>query len=201
MLKNNKYRDELESILLKEFVPAGHQITKNIEIDSTPESSKYNAVTFSLDDQSVIFRKGKVTADRPGAFLTVWQRPASINTIISTDNKPIPFQHKQLDYLFVQVEEHSNSTSIEKSIKTSKSGMFIFPVSLLVKKGIVSSQTSKGKMGFRVFPPWSQDRGVTGTKIFSASGKKTQRWQLPYFVEIIDDSIDSQQLNKIFDHK
>ncbi|WP_392339283.1 MepB family protein [Moritella marina] len=61
----------------------------------------------------------------------------------------------------------------------------------------MSSEQSKGKTGFRVFPPWSQDRGVTGTKVFSESGKKTQRWQFPYFVEIDDGLIDPKKLNEI----
>lgn len=198
MLESKSYCEELESLLIEEFVPAGYKITKNVELGSIPESSKYKALTFSLNDQDIIYRKGKVTADRPGAFLAIWQRPhpSSIDS-----NKPIPFKHKELDYLFVQVEEYSNATNNAKPIKNLKSGMFIFPVSLLIKKDIVSSEKSKGKTGFRVFPPWSQDRGVVGTKIFSESGKKTQRWQLPYFVGIDNGLIDSRQLNKIFDNK
>ena len=72
---NKIYRDELESLLVKVFVPAGYQITKKVELDSVPESSKYEALNFSLNDRSIVYRKGKVTSDRPGAFLTVWQRP------------------------------------------------------------------------------------------------------------------------------
>lgn len=194
MLESNTYRDELESLLMTGFVPAGYAITKNIELDPIPESAKYKALTFSLDDQGIIYRKGKVTADRPGAFLAIWQRPSSSR---ADSHKPIPFKHKELDYLFVQVEAHSNVTSAEESMGKPKSGMFIFPVAVLVKKGIVSSEQSKGKTGFRVFPPWSQDRGVTGTKVFSESGKKTQRWQFPYFVEIDDGLIDPKKLNEI----
>ena len=188
------YRNEFDLLLSKAFFPAGYEITKSLELDEIPESAKYEGLVFSINDKSIVFRKGNVTSDRPGAFLAIWKRPSS-----NKENKPIPLQPVDLDYLFVQVEEHSNITNIDKSINNPKSGMFIFPVSLLVKKGIVSSETSKGKTGFRVFPPWSQDRGIAGTQVFSESGKKTQRWQLPYFVEINDGSIDSQQLNKILD--
>ncbi len=198
MLESKSYCEELESLLIKGFVPAGYKITKNVKLDPVPESFKYKALTFSLNDQHIIYRKGKVTADRPGAFLAIWQRPLPSST---ASNKPIPFKHKELDYLFVQVEEHSNAISNSESINNLKSGIFIFPVSLLIKKGIVSSEKSKGKTGFRVFPPWSQDRGVVGTKIFSESGKETQRWQLPYFLRIENGLIDSRQLNKIFDNK
>ena len=193
-MESINYRNKLDLLLSKAFIPAGYEITKRLELDEIPESSKYEGLVFSIKGKSIVFRKGKVTPDRPGAFLAIWKRPSS-----DKENKPIPLESNELDYLFVQVEEHSNITSSDKSINNPKSGMFIFPVSLMVKKGIVSSETSKGKTGFRVFPPWSQDRGVVGTKVFSDSGKKTQRWQLPYFVEINDGSIDSKQLNKLLD--
>lgn len=190
---NKNYRDELESLLVNVFVPAGYQITKKVELDSVPETSKYEALNFSLNDKSIVYRKGKVTSDRPGAFLAVWQRPHSLDV---TGNKPIPLTPNELDYLFIQVESHSNIS--EELEQRSKYGMFIFPISLLIAKGIVSSVKNKGKTGFRVFPPWSQDRGISGTKVFSESGKKTQRWQIPFFVEIDENGlIDPYELNKL----
>ena len=199
MLKNKKYRNELESLLIKNFIPNGYKITKSIELDVVPESAKYDALFFALNNQKIVYRNGKVTPDRPGAFLTVWQRPSS-STMNS--NKPIPLNSNELDYLFVKVQEHSNVTSDEELIKNSKYGLFIFPVSLLIEKNIVSSIKNRGKTGFRVFPPWSQDRGSVRTNVFSESGKKTQRWQIPYFLEVSNDNlIDSCELNKIFRHK
>jgi len=183
-LNVKNYRDEVESLLRKYFSPLGYKITKAVELDSVPENSKYEALIFSLNERRIVYRKGNVTPDRPGAFLSVWQRP-----VLETDNgnKPIPLKSDELDYLFIQVEDESDR------------GLFIFPVATLKEKGIVSSATKKGKTGFRVFPPWSQDRGVVGTKVFSESGKKTQRWQLPYFIEIAEDgSIDAGELTKIF---
>jgi hypothetical protein len=152
-------------------------------------SAKYDGVTFSVAEQKIIYRKAKVTPDRPGAFLAIWQRPPLATT---TNNKPIAFAAEQLDYLFVLVTSHVNESFSEMNsgsdnkalFNSAQRGMFIFPVALLLEKGIVASSKSKGKTGFRVFPPWSQNRGVDGTKVFSASGKKTQRWQLPYFVAI-----------------
>jgi len=198
-LKNKNYSDELKSFLITNFLPSGHKITKNIKLDTVPESSKYEALIFGLDDKNIFFRKGKVTPDRPGAYLAVWQRPSSPTM---NGNKPIPFRYNELDYLFVKVQEHSNVTSAEGSMKNPNYGMFIFPVSLLIEKGIVSSIKNKGKTGFRVFPPWSQDRGVVGTNVFSESGKKTQRWQLPYFLEIDENGlIDPYELNNVLSHK
>ncbi|MCJ8325095.1 MAG: MepB family protein [Rhizobiales bacterium] len=196
-MKNN-YSCELETLLIREFIPADYKFTKNIELDPVPESSKYAALVFDLNGQNIIFRKGKVTPDRPGAFLAVWRRPAITATNV---DKPIPLKSDELDYLFVQVQQHSKAASNEGSINKPKHGMFIFPITLLVEKGIVSSGKNKGKTGFRVFPPWSQDRGDVGTKVFSESGKKAQRWQLPYFLEIDENGkIDPGDLNKLFSH-
>ena len=194
---NENYRNKLESLLVKMFVPAGYQITKKVELDPIPESSKYEALNFSINDMSIVYRKGKVTSDRPGAFLAVWKRPTSEDV---NGNKPIPLTSSELDYLFIQVESHSNI--LEELEPRTKCGMFIFPVSLLIEKGIVSSLKSKGKTGFRVFPPWSEDRGIVGTKVFSESGKKTKRWQIPFFLEIDENGlIDSCELNKLLNYK
>ncbi len=180
---NKNYRDELEFLLIKEFVPSGYQITQKVTLDPTPESAKYEGLNFHLNGRSIVYRKGKVTSDRPGAFLAVWQRPSED----SNNNKPIPLTSDDLDYLFIQVESHSNI--VEGLEHSTKYGMFIFPVSLLVEKGILASVKSKGKTGFRVFPPWSEDRGGVGTQLFSESGKKTQHWQIPFFVDIDENGL------------
>jgi len=198
-LESKNYRDEFESFLMKGFIPAGYKITKPVELGPVPESSKYEALVFSLDKKNIVYRKGKVTPDRPGAFLAVWQRPPSDNY---DGNKPIPLKSDALDYLFIFVEKHCSAITNEALVNKQKHGMFIFPVSLLIENGIVSSTKNKGKTGFRVFPPWSDNRGIAGTKIFSDSGKKTQRWQLPYFIEINDDGlIDLCKLNNILRNK
>jgi len=182
-LNVKNYRDEVESLLRKYFSPVGYKITKAVELDAVPENSKYEALIFSLNERRIVYRKGNLTPDRPGAFLSIWQRPVIEAT---NGNKPIPLKSEQLDHLFIQVESESER------------GLFIFPVAILKEKGIVVSSTKKGKTGFRVFPPWSQDRGAVGTKVFSESGKKTQRWQLPYFIEMANDgSIDACEIKKI----
>ena len=199
LLENENYPDKFTNFVDNVFVAAGYTLTRDIALDAVPESAKYHALVFSINDQAIVYRKAKVTVDRPGAFLAIWQRPSAPNI---TSNKPIPLKVQDLDYLFVQVQDHSPVNPSEKSALQPQRGLFIFPVSLLVKKGIISADASKGKTGFRVFPPWSEDRGVVGTKIFSASGKKTQQWQLPYFVEIDDQGLmDVCVLTKIFDHK
>jgi hypothetical protein len=125
-----------------------------------------------MEKQNIFYREAKVTPDRPGAFLTLWQRPCSSKE----SNKPIPFKSNQLDYLFVKVQESES--------ENARFGVFIFPAFILSQMKILSTEKVKGKTAFRVFPPWSKDRGNKGTKVFSESAKKTQKWQLPFFVEM-----------------
>lgn len=221
-MNRKSYLDDLTKLITTGFIPAGYRITQSIEVDPVPENANYSALTFGLNEHNIVFRKAKVTPDRPGAFLAIWQRPSpdhitnasnkESSANIESDNtknstKPIPLTGTQLDYLFIQVHSHPvNSASPGKStdnpdaqlVNKLEHGIFIFPVSLLIKKGIICGDKSKGKNGFRVFPPWSQDRGNVGTQVFSDSGKKTQRWQLPYFVSIDENGvIDSDKLKTL----
>lgn len=56
-------------------------------------------------------------------------------------------------------------------------GQFIFPKSVLVKQGILTSGRKEGKRAMRVYPPWD-----TTT---SPQAKKIQKWQLEYFFECV----------------
>lgn len=182
-----KQRDELTFML--NAIPE-LQNPSPIQIDPIPENSKYCAMSFSIRDDDIIYRKGKVTPDRPGAFLTLWQRPDKT----STCNKPIALKSNQLDFLMIEVSE------IQK--ETPRSGIFLFPKKILINKKILSANGNRGKTAFRVFPPWSSDRGHIGMKVFSDSGKKTQKWQLPFFVEITPgQNNDQSSLARILNHE
>lgn len=183
---NQNYREALALFIAKQFIPLGYKITKKVALDPVLESSAYKGLTLALNDKNIVYRKGKMTPDRPGAFLALWQRPSILQ---GDNNKPTPLTSHELDYLFIHVEGDVDVMNNNLGTNQCSAGMFIFPVSLLIEKGIVASHKNKGKTGFRVFPPWSQNRGVVGTKVFSESGKKTQRWQLPYFVNIDEDGL------------
>ena len=185
-MKDNTCYNQLSMLLSDILIPTGYKLTHDVELDLWPENSKYCAFNFGLNNKRIIYRKAKLTLERPGAFLTLWQRP-SLHS--STDNKPIPLKSTDLDYLFIRVQDST----------ADRDGLFIFPVTTLVEQGVVSSDKNKGKTAFRVFPPWSEDRGLTGTKVFSVSGKKAQAWQLPYYVEIKKKGHnDNLLLEKIF---
>src|SRR5699024_11498050 len=55
-------------------------------------------------------------------------------------------------------------------------GQFIFPKEVLLKEDILRSVSTKGKMAMRVYPSWDSPS--------SKQALKTQKWQLPYFVDM-----------------
>jgi len=192
---NKKENVHLISNLLRSLIDAEYKLTESFQLESLPEAKQYDGATFRLNNKKCVYRKGKVTADRPGAFLALWKRPH----FSSESNKPISLTEEDIDYLFINVKEHTVMGQGNQKIEKPKVGVFIFPASLLIEKGIIASAKHKGKTGFRVFPPWSGNRGDVATKVFSESGKKTQTWQLPYFVEVYEDgSFDSSKFNQIF---
>ena len=56
------YRDAFEFFLIKGLIPAGYEITAAVALDPVPESAKYEALIFSLDNKNIVYRKGKVTS-------------------------------------------------------------------------------------------------------------------------------------------
>jgi hypothetical protein len=105
-----------------------------------------------------------------GQFVTCWKRNSAGITS--------PFDEKD-DFAFYLIQVNSK---IEK-------GLFIFPKSVLIKKGIVSTKNKDGKRGFRVYPIWD--------KPTSKQAIKTQQWQMNYFIDLtnIDLSLAKNLLN------
>ncbi len=191
LLKGNiltqcKYLIDVDFFLRHNLISKGYELTHPVVLDQYPQNSKYEALEFSIDKKKVIYRKGNLTPDRPGNFLSIWKRPDENST---ESKRTMPYDKNDLDYLFVEVNDY----------ESSKRGMFIFPLSVLINKKIITSDKAKGKMAFRVFPPWTSSRGELKTKVFSNSAKKTQLWQSDYFLWIEDNKIiDFEKFTKIF---
>jgi hypothetical protein len=111
------YKKELSDLVENIFIPLGYKLTGDIEIDPIAENLKYSAMNLGINYKRVFYREAKITPDRPGAFVTLWQRPSSSSI---NNNKPTPIESDQLDYLFVRVQD----------------GIFIFPTTVLVEKKI-----------------------------------------------------------------
>ncbi len=61
-------------------------------------------------------------------------------------------------------------------------GQFVFPKEVLVKQNILkTATTTKDKMAIRVYPRWE--------KPTSKQAIETQKWQLEYFVEVMNKLI------------
>ncbi len=190
-METSNSRNELTTLLQTSFASLGYKLPSADELVSHDHNAQYHGYAFTLNQKRIIYRKAKVTPDRPGAFLALWKRPGDCR-----NNKPIPL-NDEFDYLLIEVTSEG-LTSTNNQVTNIERGLFMFPVNVLLKKGIVGSLNSKGKTAFRVFPPWSESRALKGTGTFSNSAKVTQRWQCDYFLKQDQNIlIDLSKLNKI----
>ena len=118
------------------------------------QNEDYEGMTFIINNQSFRSRLAKKTPTKKGYFVVFWEKDENnINTPFLFEESP------QETLVFVSDNE--------------KRGVFKFPKEILLKKGILKGDKSKGKMGIRVYPEWESDLNQTATK--------TQQWQLDYF--------------------
>lgn len=134
---------------------SGGFILKNFEVEK--ESADYGAATFNLNHLRVKFRVAKITPTKTGQFVTVWKRIGAGPIMPFDVGDPFDF--------FVLSVRRDNDL-----------GQFIFPKNVLGEKGVLSKGGKGGKRGFRLYAPWDV--------VESTQAKKTQAWQLPYFVKI-----------------
>ena len=136
--------------------------------DSNEKSRIYHAASFKIGDKICLYRAAKTTGTRPGQFVTLWKRP---------NEKIEPFDTKDsISYVIIATEDPLGK----------EKGFFIFSNAVLIEKKIISNtlKNRKGKLAFRVFPPWSENFVVDGaikTQNMSLSAKKSQNWQLGYY--------------------
>lgn len=144
----------LSQIKKEVYEVCGLEIT-DFELES--ESKEYDACRFKLNGKKVLCRGAKITPKKAGQFVTFWKR---------NEGGPIaPFDVSDLiDFYVVNVRSED------------KFGQFVFPKSVLVKRGIISTPKKEGKRAFRVYPTWDI--------VKSKQAQRTQQWQLEYFYEI-----------------
>ncbi|WP_261007206.1 MepB family protein [Staphylococcus haemolyticus] len=95
-----------------------------------------------------------------GYFFAMWKK--------DENNTNVPFTEDDLE-----------NQLIVNIVDDNRRGQFIFPKDILIKKGILKSDDSKGKMALRVYPPWETELNKTAAK--------TQAWQCAYFNEIVHE--------------
>lgn len=133
------------------------------------ESQEYGACDFELNNAHIKFRVAKITPTKIGQFATFWKR---------INNGPIkPYDvHDPFDFLIVSVRSKQNF------------GQFIFPKNILCQQGLLSRNHIGGKRAMRIYPPWDATE--------NSQAKKTQAWQLKYFVEI-QPNFDAEKMRTL----
>jgi hypothetical protein len=136
------------------------------------ESAEYSAYTFELDGLKVLFRLAKITPAKKGQFVTLWKR---------IEKGPImPFDASDaIDIVVIATR------------KDELYGHFVFPKQVLMKYDIFTTACKDGKRAIRVYPPWD--------KAENAQAKRTQKWQLEYFLEIKENGqFDSARAKQLY---
>lgn len=127
-------------------------------VQEEKQNSKYGAGTFQLSLRTVRFRVANITSTKVGQFVAFWEK--------DVNNKNQPYLYEEApDLLVITTFKNENEF-----------GQFIFPKEVLLKKDILRSTSTKGKMAIRVYPIWDNPS--------SKQAIKTQKWQLPYFVDM-----------------
>ncbi|WP_440970292.1 MepB family protein [Peribacillus frigoritolerans] len=133
----------------------------NLSVKSIQEeyqNSEYGAGTFHLNAKSVRFRVAKITPNKVGQFVVFWEK--------DENDKNQPFAYENSPDLLV----------INTSMSNDHFGQFIFPKEILAKQNILKTQNVKGKMAIRIYPVWDNPT--------SKQAITTQKWQLPFFVDL-----------------
>ncbi|MBL6445950.1 MepB family protein [Fulvivirga sp. 29W222] len=160
----------LVDIKHKVYAPCSFEITDYFE---ETESKEYSACQFILNGRSIICRSSKITPKKVGQFVTFWKRKG---------NGPIePFHESDsIDLYVVNVADKG------------KLGQFVFPKSILIKKGVISTPVKEGKRAIRVYPPWD--------KVKNKQAERTQKWQLEYFLNV-DDLPDLEKAKTLYSNR
>lgn len=156
-------------LLVEEFYKSSGLVFQNLKAED--ESADYGASEFTINNQFVKFRMGKITPTKIGQFVTFWKRIGK--------GPILPYDYNDcFDFLVVNVHAENHL------------GQFIFPKAVLCEKGIVSCNGKEGKRAIRVYPPWD--------KTDNSQAKKTQIWQIQYFINFSEHHFDSSRLRDLF---
>jgi hypothetical protein len=136
------------------------------------ESVEYNAYRFCISKKTICYREAKITPTKTGQFVTLWKRN------IAGTIEPLDFSDP-IDFVIISVR------------KENKFGQFVFPKAVLLEKGILSTSIKEGKRATRIYPPWDLTT--------SNQARKTQQWQLEYFLDLNNNEAVSLSAKKLFD--
>ncbi|AQS53615.1 hypothetical protein BW727_101248 [Jeotgalibaca dankookensis] len=166
----NEFYEVLEFMNQTIYEP-NQLIAESIQAEN--QNAEYGAGTFQLASKTVRFRVAKRTPTKIGQFVVFWEKDST--------NKNRPYLSEEAPDLLV----------ITTFKNKDEWGQFIFPKKILIEKNILQTSFSKGKMAMRVYPSWD--------KPTSKQAIHTQKWQLPYFVDIsILNQASMDRINKLY---
>lgn len=156
-----KYLDSL-------FYSPNHLILTAVQEERL--NHEYGAGRFQLLSKSIRFRVAKITPTKTGQFVAIWEKDDM--------NKNRPFSSEETPgFLVITVFKKNNK----------EFGQFVFPKEILIKKKILRSEFSEGKMAIRVYPSWDNPT--------SKQAMTTQKWQLLYFVDM--SGLDKEAIDRL----
>ncbi|MFP7492876.1 MepB family protein [Terribacillus saccharophilus] len=123
-------------------------------------NQEYEGMLIQLEDTTYRSRLAKATPKKKGYFVVFWEKDEN---------------NKNQAYSFLESPAKVIISIMDENLR----GQFVFPKSILLKKGILRSENSKGKMAIRVYPAWERELNKTAAQ--------TQKWQQKYFVDLTDD--------------
>ena len=132
----------------------------------------YEGMLFQIKNHNYRSRLAKATPKKRGYFVVFWGKDEN------NKNQPYSFSDSP-DKVIISI--------IDNTLK----GQFIFPKSTLLEKGILSSETTKGKMAIRVYPSWEKELNKTAAQ--------TQKWQQDYFIDLTDN-LNRERLEDLYFH-
>lgn len=127
-------------------------------IQEEKQNCKYGGGRFELSSRTVRFRVAKITPTKIGQFVAFWDK--------DENNKNQPYSYEEFPDLLV-ITTFNNENEL---------GQFVFPKEILYGQKILKSTSTKGKMAIRVYPSWDFPTSI--------QAKNTQKWQLPYFIDM-----------------
>lgn len=138
---------------------AGMEVTAPVRPEA--ESEDYGACRFGLDGHAIAFRVARTTPTKIGQFVTIWKRPTAGGEIAPLDDRD------GVEFVVIGVADDAHR------------GQFIFNRTLLVAKGIMSSDGKGGKRAVRVYPPWWCPTAKDAIR--------AQHWQTQRFLPLAPD--------------
>lgn len=152
----NKFNDVIRKLNNIIYKPNKLIITN---LKEEKQNAEYAGCLFHLNHKSIRFRISKITPNKIGQFVSFWEKDDNMqNQAFSYDAAP--------------------GLLVITCIDDNKLGQFIFPKEILLKEKILKTQSQIGKMAMRVYPIWDTPE--------SNQAKKSQMWQLQYFVDLSD---------------